>query len=154
MTETEFTNWIPTILTLTAVCSFLQAINSLLFFTIVERKGSKILCVFGFIVFSAMTIFRINTAVIPEDYFVRFVNAWIIVFGGFVAVGIFFWSFWVQRRERLKRHRAEQKIVEITLSEIAGQSLRKINPDRAIDWIFALHPDDAQTLAKKYINQH
>ena len=77
----------------------------------------------------------------------RLLNGLVIVIGGTVGSILFYWSYAVQKRERLKRTQAEQKLAE---SIPAIRQTIRINPDEVMGMIKTLTPKQAAVLAHKF----
>jgi len=151
MSETDFNYWLSWMLAFSALPSFCAAIVCVLFFNLVERKISKFFFAFGFLLTISMTLIRLLTSFDFSNFNMRITNASMVVFGQTVVAMLFYLSYSVQKRERLKRSQAEQKLIESSFPGFVSQSIHdSINSETVSELIKQLHPRDAKKLARKF----
>ncbi len=148
-TEQDFNNWLPTILVLMAIPSFLGAVIWIGFVVVVERLKTKFYCSFGILVFLIMGGMRVLTSLYPDDYFIRFVNAWGMIAGAWIAVCMMLWTLLALIAEHRKRTQVEKELLEISTPGFVTQTLRNVSPERVFEWIYQLHPKDAEKYTER-----
>ena len=145
MSQEEFTNILEWIVLATGIPALLNAVIFALFLREVERKLSKLICGFAFVVFLAMGILRIITAYNFDNQNMRIYNGVLVAIGGFVSCIAFAWAYWrrlqeVKPSDKLERMKTEAMIIP--------SSIDKLSPDGLSDLVYKLHPSDVPKLAK------
>lgn len=149
MNDLDFNFYLSWLLLINAIPPLFGAYICACYFRLVERNVSKVIFAIGFVMMLTMAIFRITSAFDFENYPMRLLNAVIVVCGGLMGNFLFFWSYQVQKRERLKVSKMEQVIREKNLVGFADGVIYSVSPEKINDYISELHPSDVIRLTEK-----